>query len=95
MPTQISYTQDIILPNEHGLHARPATVLVKLIKTFTSEIMISNLNGSGDNVNGRSMMKVVALGVKKGRCMRFTATGEDAQQAIETIAKEIENGLGE
>lgn len=88
-------TKDIILHNEHGLHARPATVLVKLIKSFTSEVMVSNLNGSADAVNGRSMMKVVALGVKKGHCLRFTATGEDAQQAIDAIAKEIANGLGE
>jgi phosphotransferase system HPr (HPr) family protein len=90
-----SCTQDIKLSNEHGLHTRPATVLVKLIKNFSSEIMISNLNGSGESVSGRSMMKVVALGVKKGHCMRFTATGEDAQQAIEAIVQEIKNGLGE
>ncbi len=88
-------TRDIILKNEHGLHARPATVLVKLIKSFNSEIMLSNLNGTDSVVNGRSMMKVVALGVKKGHCIRFTASGEDANQAIDAIAKEIANGLGE
>ena len=88
-------TRDIILKNEHGLHARPATVLVKLIKSFNSEIMLSNLNGTDSVVNGRSMMKVVALGVKKGHCIRFTASGEDADQAIDAIAKEIANGLGE
>ncbi|HBC8967844.1 TPA: HPr family phosphocarrier protein [Raoultella ornithinolytica] len=88
-------TRDIILKNEHGLHARPATVLVKLIKSFNSEIMLSNLNGTDSVVNGRSMMKVVALGVKKGHCIRFTASGEDAHQAIDAIAKEIANGLGE
>ena len=88
-------TRDIILKNEHGLHARPATVLVKLIKSFNSEIMLSNLNGTDSVVNGRSVMKVVALGVKRGHCIRFTASGEDADQAIDAIAKEIANGLGE
>jgi phosphocarrier protein FPr len=36
-------------------------------------------DGSGKPANGRSLMKVVALGVKKGHRLRFTASGEDAR----------------
>jgi phosphocarrier protein FPr len=49
--------------NEHGLHARPGTMLVNTIKQFNSEITV--LDGTGKPANGRSLMKVVALGVKK------------------------------
>ena len=40
-------------------------------------------------------MKIVALGVVKGTCLRFVATGDEAQQAIDGIGSVIESGLGE
>ncbi|MGQ7186058.1 HPr family phosphocarrier protein, partial [Escherichia sp. HC-CC] len=45
--------------------------------------------------NGRSLMKVVALGVKKGHRLRFTAQGADAEQALKAIGDAIAAGLGE
>ncbi|WP_413498138.1 HPr family phosphocarrier protein [Buttiauxella gaviniae] len=88
-------TKDFIINNEHGLHARPATVLVNVIKKHGSSVMITNLNGTGTSANGRSLMKVIALGVQKGHTLRFEATGDDAQQVLEAISNEIRNGLGE
>jgi phosphocarrier protein FPr len=40
-------------------------MLVNTIKQFNSEITVTNLDGTGKPANGRSLMKVVALGVKK------------------------------
>jgi phosphocarrier protein FPr len=40
-------------------------------------------------------MKVVALGVKKGHRLRFTASGEDAQACLTAIGEAISAGLGE
>ncbi|HEI8866388.1 fused PTS fructose transporter subunit IIA/HPr protein [Serratia sp. AKBS12] len=88
-------TAEYIIRNEHGLHARPGTALVNVIKQFTSEITVTNLDGSGKPANGRSLMKVVALGVKKGHRLRFTASGEDAEVALKTIGEAINEGLGE
>ncbi|KQN56332.1 MULTISPECIES: fused PTS fructose transporter subunit IIA/HPr protein [Rahnella] len=86
---------EYVIRNEHGLHARPGTALVNVIKQFTSEITVTNLDGSGKPANGRSLMKVVALGVKKGHHLRFTASGEDAELALKTIGEAISEGLGE
>lgn len=58
-------TEEFTIRNEHGLHARPGTALVSVIKQFNAEITATNLDGSGKPANGRSLMKVVALGVKK------------------------------
>ena len=88
-------TAEYVIRNEHGLHARPGTALVNVIKQFTSEITVTNLDGSGKPANGRSLMKVVALGVKKGHHLRFTASGEDAELALKTIGEAISEGLGE
>lgn len=75
-------TAEFVVRNEHGLHARPGTVLVSVIKQFDSAITVTNLDGSGKPANGRGLMKVVALGVKKGHKLRFTAEGNDAEQAL-------------
>ncbi|MBP2857992.1 fused PTS fructose transporter subunit IIA/HPr protein [Dickeya oryzae] len=81
--------------NEHGLHARPGAMLVNVIKQFSSEITVTNLDGTGKPANGRSLMKVVALGVKSGHRLRFTARGEDAEAALKAIGEAIQSGLGE
>ncbi|EJW2021050.1 fused PTS fructose transporter subunit IIA/HPr protein [Salmonella enterica] len=86
---------EFVVRNEHGLHARPGTMLVNTIKQFNSEITVTNLDGIGKPANGRSLMKVVALGVKKGHRLRFTAQGEDAEQALKAIGDAIAAGLGE
>lgn len=86
---------EFVINNEHGLHARPGTALVTTIKGFKSDITVTNLDGSGKPANGRSLMKVVALGVKKGHRLRFTASGEDAAAAIAAIGEAIASGLGE
>ncbi|EDR3738092.1 fused PTS fructose transporter subunit IIA/HPr protein [Salmonella enterica subsp. enterica serovar Singapore] len=86
---------EFVVCNEHGLHARPGTMLVNTIKQFNSEITVTNLDGTGKPANGRSLMKVVALGVKKGHRLRFTAQGEDAEQALKAIGDAIAAGLGE
>lgn len=88
-------SEEFVIRNEHGLHARPGTMLVNTIKKFTSDITVTNLDGSGKPANGRSLMKVVALGVKKGHRLRFTAQGDDARQALDAIGEAIASGLGE
>lgn len=88
-------TCEFIVPNENGLHTRPSSVLVKLVKEFNSKVTVANLDGKGEPVSATSLMKIVALGAKKGSRLQFTAVGDDAQQALDAIGKAIESGLGE
>ncbi|TKI05824.1 fused PTS fructose transporter subunit IIA/HPr protein [Martelella alba] len=92
---QAALSAEFVVRNEHGLHARPGTALVNVIKQFESAITVANLDGSGKPANGRSLMKVVALGVRKGDRLRFTADGADAEQALKAIGEAIASGLGE
>ncbi len=70
-------------------------MLVAEAKKFESTIRVSNLDGDGKEVNAKSLMKVIALGVKHGHQLQFVAEGEDATQALESIGKAIASGLGE
>ncbi|XKM14016.1 fused PTS fructose transporter subunit IIA/HPr protein [Orbaceae bacterium ac157xtp] len=88
-------SEEFIITNPNGLHTRPSSVLVKLIKEFNSKVTITNLDASDKEANGTSLMKVVSLGAKKGSRLKFTATGVDAKQTLEAIGKAIAEGLGE
>ena len=88
-------TREFIVPNANGLHTRPSSVLVKLVKEFKSKVTVANLDGKAEPVSATSLMKIVALGAKKGSRLQFTAVGDDAAQALDTIGKAIESGLGE
>ena len=88
-------TREFIVPNVNGLHTRPSSVLVKLVKEFKSKVTVANLDGKAEPVSATSLMKIVALGAKKGSRLQFTAVGDDAAQALDAIGKAIESGLGE
>lgn len=83
------------IKNVHGLHARPGAMLVAEAKRFESTIKVANLNGDSKPVNAKSLMKVIAMGVRHGHELQFTAEGADAPQAIEAIGQAISAGLGE
>lgn len=84
-----------VIQNEHGLHARPSAVLVNEVKKYNATIVVQNLDRNSQLVSAKSLMKIVALGVVKGHRLRFVATGEEAQKAIDGIGAAIAAGLGE
>ncbi|EEW06591.1 fused PTS fructose transporter subunit IIA/HPr protein [Vibrio mimicus] len=83
------------IKNAHGLHARPGAMLVAEAKKFESTIRVSNLDGDGQVVNAKSLMKVIALGVKHNHQLQFSAEGPDADAALQAIGAAINAGLGE
>lgn len=84
-----------LISNEHGLHTRPYSELVKLAKTFDNEIMLKNSSTESNMVNAKSMMKVLSLGVKKGHNIQVRVSGDNAEQVLLDFEKAIHSGLGE
>lgn len=74
-----------------GLHARPATVFVKLAKSFSSEITIFY---NGKEANGKSILRVLALGAAFGSEIIIRAEGDDAQQALVSLKELVESNFG-
>lgn len=71
------------ITNPTGIHARPASAIVRCLNQFDAEVEIAN----GDRVlNARSMNNVVRLGIKCGDVIRLQARGPQAQQAIDAFA---------
>ncbi len=84
-----------VLSNSHGLHARPAAELVRLIRQWPEDILIENLDRPSAPVSGRSMMKVISLGAKQGHRLKFTTHGPRAREAIAAIGTAFEQQFGE
>lgn len=84
----------VIIANAHGLHARPATELVKLTQSLTGDIRIAPENTSF--VSAKSLTKLLALGCKQGQRINIIAEPDtDAELALDSIITAIEAGLGE
>ncbi len=80
-----TFTAKIIDPV--GLHARPASITVTIASKFTSDIKIIS-NGKTGNL--KSIMNIMALGVKGGQEITIEATGADEEEAIKTIKEEMQ-----
>ncbi len=84
--------QQFIITDEVGLHARPATLLVNEISKFASDATISV---EGKSANLKSIMGVMALGVKKDHVVDVETTGSDEAEAMDAIENAIiDNNIG-
>lgn len=79
---------EIALENEHGLHARPASELVRTVSGFDASVTV---NG----VDAKSLLRVLALGLDRGSVVAFEATGPDAEAAIAAVGALVRDRFGE
>lgn len=76
-----------------GIHARPATLLVQTASKFDSEIQ---LGYNGKQVNLKSIMGVMSLGIGKDAQISISATGSDEQDALNALEELMKKeGLAE
>lgn len=86
----ISKTLTVVNPS--GLHLRPAGVLAQTAMKFKSEITIE----CGEKkIAAKSVLNVMAAGIKKGTEITLICDGEDEEEAMNTLSAAIESGLGE
>jgi phosphocarrier protein len=78
------------IQNSWGLHGRPTTAFVKLANRFVSEVLVSR-DGQGDEVNGKSALAVLGLGVEPGSVLRIRARGPDALEAVTALTSLVHN----
>lgn len=84
--------QQFIITDEVGLHARPATLLVNEISKFAAD---ATIRVEGKSANLKSIMGVMALGVKKDHVVDVETTGSDEAEAMDAIENAIiDNNIG-
>ena len=81
------FTKEIEVPNETGLHARPASGLVRLCKTFESKISI--VYGE-KTIDAKSIIQVLASGIQQHAVVTLNVEGADEEVAGPAVADYIE-----
>lgn len=85
-------SRQIEIINKLGLHARAAARFVQLASNFDSEITLMH---NGRCVSGKSIMGVMMLAAGKGNCLEMSASGPDANEALDQLEKLVRNRFGE
>ena len=86
------YTQEIIVNNEVGLHARPATFFIQTANEFKSGSWVER---EDRRVNAKSLLGVLSLGIVKGTAITLIADGADEKEAVGALAELVNDNFGE
>jgi len=80
----------LIVTLRHGLHARPAALLAQRAKAFGAQ---ASLSAHGRTANARSVVAIMALGVRQGDELSIQASGADAPQSVASLVAGIQEAL--
>lgn len=86
------YVKDVLVQNQVGLHARPATFFIQKANEFKSSIWIEK---DDRRVNAKSLLGVLSLGIVKGTAVNIVADGVDENEAIATLSALIDSDFSE
>lgn len=85
-------SKEVVIDNQVGLHARPATFFIQKANEFKSSIWVEK---EERRVNAKSLLGVLSLGIVKGTAVKIIADGADEEDAIETLSALIDSDFSE
>ena len=84
--------KDVLVRNQVGLHARPATFFIQKANEFKSSIWVEK---DERRVNAKSLLGVLSLGIVGGTSIDIIADGSDEQEAVDSLVALVESGFAE
>ncbi|RWR22701.1 HPr family phosphocarrier protein [Microbacterium enclense] len=94
-PTDDALSFETTVINPSGLHARPAATFVKAASRYDADVQIEEVGGEAPAVSARSLLALMALGVRQGARVRVSASGPQAKDALDDLRSLIDDGFGE
>lgn len=86
------YVKDVLVQNQVGLHARPATFFIQKANEFKSSIWVEK---EERRVNAKSLLGVLSLGIVGGTTIKIIADGSDEEEAVGHLVKLVQSGFAE
>ncbi|MDY5626648.1 MAG: HPr family phosphocarrier protein [Clostridia bacterium] len=84
------YSKEVVVQNQVGLHARPATFFIQRANEFKSGIWIVN---DERKVNAKSLLGVLSLGITRGTKITIVADGSDQEEAVNSLVDLISSNF--
>jgi phosphocarrier protein len=85
-------SRDLLIINKRGLHARASAKFVQLVEKFSAEVWVTR---GSETVGGTSIMGLMMLAAGPGTTVTVSATGSEAQAALDAIAALIADKFNE
>lgn len=76
------FVKEIVVRNQVGLHARPATFFIQKANEYKSSIWIER---EERKANAKSLLGVLSLGITKGVSVTISADGPDEEVAVNSL----------
>ncbi|NMH64116.1 HPr family phosphocarrier protein [Shewanella salipaludis] len=77
------YEKSVTITAKHGIHTRPAALLVKEAKSFDCDVLVEC---NGKLASAKSLFKLQTLGLYYGVTVKVFAEGERAEEAVEKVS---------
>ena len=84
--------KDVVIQNQVGLHARPATFFIQKANEFKSSIWVEK---DDRKVNAKSLLGVLSLGIVGGTTIKIIVDGADEKEAMEGLVSLVESGFAD
>ena len=84
--------KEVLVQNQVGLHARPATFFIQKANEYKSSIWVEK---EERRVNAKSLLGVLSLGIVGGTTIRIIADGPDEEDAVANLVDLVKSGLAE
>ena len=89
-------TATVKLVNKRGLHARASHKFMECVLSFDAEVLVRSHNDiCAETVVADSVMELLLLGSACGEDITISATGKEAQPAINALVELVESRFGE
>ena len=86
------FVKDVVVQNQVGLHARPATFFIQKANEYKSSIWVEK---EERRVNAKSLFGVLSLGIVGNTAIRIIADGADEEAAVNGLVQLVESGFAE
>ncbi|MEG1879967.1 MAG: HPr family phosphocarrier protein [Oscillospiraceae bacterium] len=84
------YIKEVVVQNQVGLHARPATFFIQKANEYKSSIWVEK---DERKVNAKSLLGVLSLGITKGLNITIIAEGPDEEKAATELVDLISSNF--
>lgn len=84
------YVKEVVVQNQVGLYARPATYFIQKANEFKSSIWVEK---DDRRVNAKSLLGILSLGIIGGTSIRIIADGTDEEEAVNQLVRLVESGF--
>jgi phosphocarrier protein HPr len=82
MDAPVEHTLALTVSNKMGIHARPAAMIVRIANKYPADVWVEK---DDEQVNGKSIMGLMMLAAGKGSKLRFTVSGEGAEDMLRDL----------